>query len=102
MQQGDAREAEVMISHSWKEDMEQVQTLLNNYKGTMLHSGKKFSNDSVIWFFCLANFQVNGWGTETADPIGPMVAAQLKLDPFNAVISSVKDMFVLHTSCGPV
>ena len=102
MQRGPAREAEVMLSHSWSEDMEQVKDLLNANVGLVLSTGKEFSLDTVIWFCCFANFQVNDWKkTEDSDGYdknGPTVAEQLKLEPFKKVIGSVKDMFLLHTT----
>ena len=121
MQGGPAREAEVMLSHSWSEDMEQVKDLLNSVAknrglepsqvgtsqgftkpGLVLSTGKEFSMDTVIWFCCFANFQVNDWKkTEDSDGYdknGPTVAEQLKLEPFKKVIGSVKDMFLLHTT----
>eukprot|EP00964_Phaeocystis_antarctica_P145073 scaffold111029_cov70-Phaeocystis_antarctica.AAC.3 len=105
MQRGPAREAEVMLSHSWCEDMEQVKDLLNANVGLVLSNGKEFSLDTVIWFCCFANFQVNdrekaeaGVGSDGYDETGPTVDEQLKLHPFKKVIESVNDMFLLHTS----
>ena len=107
MQRGPAREAEVMLSHSWSEDMEQVKDLLNANVGLVLSNGNEFSLDTVIWFCCFANFQVNDWkkaeagvGSNGYDETGPTVDEQVKLEPFKKVIGSVKDMFLLHTTCG--
>ncbi len=87
-----AKQTEVMISHCWKEDMDQVLEMLERAKGTTLNGGGKFGDNTVIWFCAFAQYQGE-------DDAGPTVQEQLDLDSFEQVIISqrVKDMFVLQT-----
>jgi len=92
MQPNRAKQTEVMISHCWKEDMDQVLEMLERAKGTTLNGGGKFGDNTVIWFCAFAQYQGE-------DDAGPKVQDQLDLDSFEQVIISqrVKDMFVLQT-----
>merc|ERR1712048_1190174 len=86
------RPADLMLSHSWAEHIEQVQVALLGFEGLTL--------DTVFWFCIFANYQC---GDEVGD-VGPTVQEQLDNDPFGRVIQSagLKGMLVVQTSTGDV
>lgn len=81
--------AEVMISHAWAEDMDQVMHMFLK----MLHEGA-LPKEKVLWFCVLANYQPE-------DGAGPSLDWQLQQDPFGKTIEAVKvcggKMIVLQT-----
>ena len=88
-------ETKVMISHAWQEDMVQVLEILESARGTELKDGSRFGDDTLIWFCAFAQYQPN-------DNLGPKVSEQVALGPFEPVIESVKDMFIIQTAtCDP-
>lgn len=88
--------SQVLISHAWREDVLQVIDLLENATGTVLKSGGRFGDSTIVWFCAFALYQS---GT---DAEGPTEAAQLGIKPFKQITQAVKDMFVLQTSiCDP-
>lgn len=78
-------QAEVMISHAWGEDMEQVCQILQD----------DVSDATVVWFCILANYQPQ-------DGCGPSISEQLARDPFGRVIRQASQMLVLHTTTAAV
>lgn len=99
---------DVMLSHSWAEDMEQVQEILTNLRekhggpkpdtlNRMVASGhvdaESFEPETRVWFCIFANYQCE-------DEAGPTITEQLEKDPFGNVIrsSSTRKMVVLITS----
>lgn len=75
-------EAEAMISHTWAEDMLELQEAINDRAGNAKQNCSKLAGDLVIWFCMFANYQCGG---EPHD-VGPTIAEQLQRDPFGAVI----------------
>lgn len=101
---GTPREAEVMISHAWGEDMEQVVEMLTELTG---RPGKPVTKNTVIWFCIFSNYQAGGFDAPYAkhvlgrtgnDLLGPSVTTQVGMDPFEAVIQmpTVKQMISLQ------
>ena len=95
---GKTQQPELMISHSWSEDMEQVyEMLMQALKDKVPLQGGKLTKDTVIWFCPLAQYQAEDIDElklkkQLGGPKGP--------SPFDCVLQSekVRDMFVLHTS----
>lgn len=91
--------AELMISHSWAEDMDECLEALESYC-----QRSEFTGELSVWFCAFAQYQP---GDEPGD-IGPTVAEQLQLDPFGCVIRTVScqgkpgGMVVVHTSMAQV
>lgn len=84
--------AELMVSHSWGEDLDECLEALENY-----YCRKQLPSSTPIWFCAFAQYQA---GDEKGDA-GPTMAEQLKLDPFATVIQSTchaHGMVVVHTS----
>ena len=67
-------EAEVMMSHTWAEDIIEVQQAVND---RAVADGR--GDDLVIWFCIFAVYQAE-------DQAGPTITEQLKMDPFGQVI----------------
>ncbi len=88
-----AKKAKVMVSHCWREDVEQVLQILEKAKGTRLEGGGTFQDDTVIWFCAFSQYQAGDKNTR------PTIQQQLDLEPFKQVIENkdVKDMFVIQT-----
>lgn len=88
--------AELMVSHSWGEDiLECLEALLD------FCSRHAVPNSAALWFCAFANYQA---GDLRGDP-GPTVAEQLQLDPFGSVITCTCRAFgmvVVHTSVARV
>merc|ERR1711904_666619 len=63
------RDVEVMLSHSWAEDIEQAQQAITSH----------LDANTAIFFCILANYQPE-------DRKGPSISDQLALDPFKQVI----------------
>jgi len=78
------RTAELMLSHSWAEDMLEVLSAL-----------RAVPSDKSIWFCICANYQAE-------DGAGPSIEEQLAKRPFEQVIKSVNEMGVIHTTRGEV
>lgn len=96
MQDGPGLVAEVMLSHSWAEDIEDILKLLKgNYK-QKLANGKIFDENTVVWFCCFAQDQ-NG---DSPDKGGMTVAEQVLESPFLQVITAthIRDVIALHTT----
>jgi len=109
---------QVMVSHSWAEDMDQVLEQLNMLKGRriILADGSEFGDDTRIWFCAFGNYQpfrfdVNDvaerhkdWAVkenEIKPHRPPKVREQVKHiepDAFHQVSSAAGDMFVIHTN----
>lgn len=77
-------DAEIMLSHSWSEDIEELRGAL-----------REFDVCSRIWFCICANYQPE-------DGAGPSITEQLAQSPFKNVIEHVQEMFVVHTSTAEV
>eukprot|EP00931_Biecheleriopsis_adriatica_P062597 TRINITY_DN37762_c0_g1_i1.p1 TRINITY_DN37762_c0_g1~~TRINITY_DN37762_c0_g1_i1.p1 ORF type:complete len:589 (+),score=86.54 TRINITY_DN37762_c0_g1_i1:69-1835(+) len=85
--------AELMVSHSWAEDIHECREAVDQFVTT--HG--KLDKTLVIWFCAFANYQS---GDEPGD-VGPTIAEQLKMDPFGCVIQATsmsQGMLVVHTS----
>jgi len=100
------KEAEVMISHAWGEDMEQVAEMLSELAG---RPGSKLKKSTVIWFCIFSNYQAGGFDEPFAENslsrtdtqrLGPSVSAQVAMDPFEKVIelSTVHQMYSLQVA----
>eukprot|EP00930_Biecheleria_cincta_P042943 TRINITY_DN29546_c0_g1_i1.p1 TRINITY_DN29546_c0_g1~~TRINITY_DN29546_c0_g1_i1.p1 ORF type:complete len:508 (+),score=67.76 TRINITY_DN29546_c0_g1_i1:43-1566(+) len=84
--------AELMVSHSWGEDLDECLEALESY-----YCRKQLPSSTPIWFCAFAQYQA---GDEKGD-VGPTMAEQLQLDPFATVIQSTchaHGMVVVHTS----
>lgn len=84
--------AELMVSHSWGEDVDECLEALEFY-----YSRIQLPNSTPIWFCAFAQYQA---GDERGD-VGPTMAEQLRLDPFATVIQGTchaHGMVVVHTS----
>eukprot|EP00747_Dinoflagellata_sp_TGD_P106994 gnl/TRDRNA2_/TRDRNA2_169985_c4_seq4.p1 gnl/TRDRNA2_/TRDRNA2_169985_c4~~gnl/TRDRNA2_/TRDRNA2_169985_c4_seq4.p1 ORF type:complete len:550 (+),score=83.21 gnl/TRDRNA2_/TRDRNA2_169985_c4_seq4:102-1751(+) len=68
--------AQIMISHSWAEDMEECQEAVNDH----FHS-ESIPEDTAIWFCGFALYQ-------PGDDEGPSIEKQLEKNPFIQVITS--------------
>jgi len=85
-------EANVMLSHSWAEDMEECQEAVNNH-----FDDEHIARDTAVWFCGFGLYQPE-------DRNGPTIQQQIKLNPFAQVISSdpVKSsrgrMIAVHTT----
>ncbi|CAK9003633.1 Hypothetical protein (Fragment) [Durusdinium trenchii] len=91
--------AELMVSHSWQECMDQCSEALGKFCAR--HKQIASSLAVALWFCAFAQYQP---GSEPGDR-GPTVAEQLALDPFGSVIRSLRDglgMVVVQTSMGDV
>lgn len=113
-----AQKPQVMVSHSWAEDMEQVLKELDMLKvrGTKLADESLFGDDTRIWFCAFGNYQPfrfdendvaerhKDWAVEEKkkiNPRPPKVREQVKHivpDAFDQVSSAAGDMFVIHTN----
>jgi hypothetical protein len=104
--------AELMLSHTWSEDMEEVQEMLNNLSAPRGGPKPKALADDIddgfvdaeafglktrIWFCIFANYQ----GEDIA---GLTITDQLQWDPFRSVLRSkaTQKMVVLTTSIAEV
>lgn len=85
-------QAQVMLSHSWQESMEEVQVALLSLGG--------LKADTTLWFCIFANYQT---GDEAGD-VGPTISEQLAQDPFGKVIRqpTLLGMCVVQTSVAEV
>lgn len=89
------RGAEVFVSVSWDESIEQVITMLENRVRSKLKNGKEFLPNTMIWLAPFSLYQAE-------DVVGPSVEQQLAGGVFEEVLKTAKDMFVLQTSnCDP-
>lgn len=77
MTQESAVSAGLMISHCWGEDLEECQSAVDKYV-----MGKGVPGETPVWFCIFANYQCQ-------DEIGPSIQAQLDMQPFQRVITSV-------------
>lgn len=105
--------AEVLISHAWSEDIEQVIDMLDDYrkKGPKLRGEDKYFTDkTVLWFCPLALFQVNkfDWKKKKQhrdDILGPLCDQQVTVEgkaSFELILETAKDMFAIQTTtCDP-
>eukprot|EP00933_Yihiella_yeosuensis_P078799 TRINITY_DN9068_c0_g1_i1.p1 TRINITY_DN9068_c0_g1~~TRINITY_DN9068_c0_g1_i1.p1 ORF type:complete len:659 (+),score=155.60 TRINITY_DN9068_c0_g1_i1:149-2125(+) len=84
--------ADVMLSHSWAESMDEVQVALLSLPG--------LKTETALWFCIFANYQCGG---EEGD-VGPTIQEQLEQDPFGRVIrqKSLMGMVVIQTSTAEV
>ena len=82
---GEPIDADVMISHTWNEDMDQVEEAINDMSQ---RDGR--GDDLAIWFCIFGNYQC---GDEPGD-MGPTVQQQLEKDPFGTVIRSDRLSFM--------
>eukprot|EP00438_Fugacium_kawagutii_P005245 Skav235428 [mRNA] locus=scaffold473:122151:123257:- [translate_table: standard] len=89
--------AELMVSHSWLECMDQCSEALNKYC-----TRQKLLRAVILWFCAFAQYQP---GDESGDR-GPTVAEQLSMDPFGSVIRNLTPsslgMVVIQTSSADV
>lgn len=92
---------QVLISHAWNEDMEQVLSMLEDAKKERLplKPSGVFNDETVVWFCTFSQFQVNTKENPTADGTGPTVAYQVEANPFENVIksSTCRNMIVLQS-----
>lgn len=77
MTQESAVSAGLMISHCWGEDLEECQSAVDKYV-----TGKGIPGETPVWFCIFANYQCQ-------DELGPSIQAQLDMQPFQRVITSV-------------
>ncbi|CAK0859053.1 unnamed protein product [Prorocentrum cordatum] len=86
------KEAQLMLSHTWAEDLTECAEALN------AHCRRNdLSTSTCVWFCLFSNYQA---GDDEGD-VGPTVAEQLAMDPFGHVIRSARKhhgMLVIHTS----
>ena len=91
-------QAELMVSHSWQECMDQCSEALSNFCARQ----QVVKAAVILWFCAFAQYQP---GDEPGDR-GPTVSEQLALDPFGSVIRSLVagglGMVVVQTSMGDV
>lgn len=103
----DPEDAELMLSHSWAQDIVEAQEALTMLaeknggpkpKSFRLRDKKCFSAESFpmtsrIWFCIFANYQ-------NEDAAGPSISEQLAMNPFGSVIKSevTTHMIVIHTT----
>jgi len=73
-------EAQAMISHTWAEDILEVQEAIWDQAVRNIEASPE---DLLIWFCILSNYQSGGEGD-----IGPTIEEQLEMDPFGCVIRS--------------
>merc|ERR1712159_604193 len=83
--------ADLMLSHSWREDMEEMQGAVRRTYSNSAVNGLSLDMDTTLWFCCFAQYQVG-------DQYGPSVEEQLRLRPFETVIMDVKVMVAVHTT----
>jgi hypothetical protein len=85
-------EAQLMLSHTWAEDLAECAEALNTHCRR-----SDLAASTSVWFCLFSNYQA---GDEEGD-VGPTVAEQLAMDPFGHVIRSAREqrgMLVIHTS----
>jgi len=81
--------AEVMLSHSWGEDIEEMQDAVRSAAEV-----RHIPPESYLWFCCFANYQAN-------DSCGPSVQDQVDMKPFKIVVHTVQrafGMIAVHTT----
>lgn len=91
-----AQRAELMVSHSWAESMDECEEALHKF-----YKRKDWALAVVLWFCAFAQYQP---GSEPGD-CGPTVSTQLATDPFGSVIRAVcrgLGMVVVQTSTADV
>ena len=105
---GAPKRADVMISHAWGEDMEQVAEMLTELTQ---RPSAPVSKDTVIWFCIFSNYQAGDFDvpyatnvlgrTGNGELLGPSVSAQVAMDPFEKVIEqeNVEQMISLQVGC---
>lgn len=84
------KSCDLMLSHSWNEDMDEVVNALQNYL-----SLKSLPTSTVVWFCCFALYQ-------PGDAFGPTVSVQCAITPppFEQAIAAAKKklgMACIHT-----
>jgi len=87
--------SELMVSHSWGEDVEECLEALLDF------SSRTCPTTTPIWFCAFAQYQAG----DAAGDVGPTVAEQLALDPFGSVVQctgKAHGMVVVHTSTARV
>lgn len=96
MMTGDRQDtaAELMLSHSWGEDVEEFLTAMRQQQVDL-----SIGDDTMVWFCVFSNYQCEDQQASQ----GPTIKQQLAMEPFTAVIESdlVKDgygMVVIHTT----
>jgi len=85
-------EAQLMLSHSWAEDMDECQEALRTFAEDAC-----LSDLTPVWFCAFSQYQAGG---EQRD-VGPTVQEQVAMDPFGCVIKCVHNklgVLVIHTS----
>eukprot|EP00931_Biecheleriopsis_adriatica_P066112 TRINITY_DN40525_c0_g1_i1.p1 TRINITY_DN40525_c0_g1~~TRINITY_DN40525_c0_g1_i1.p1 ORF type:complete len:562 (-),score=98.27 TRINITY_DN40525_c0_g1_i1:21-1460(-) len=88
--------AELMVSHSWAEDLGECLEALQSFS-----SRKSQPCSTTLWFCAFAQYQA---GDEPGD-LGPSIEEQLQQDPFGRVVRSTCEehgMVVVHTSTARV
>lgn len=88
--------ADIMISHTWAEDILEVQEVIQHRVLREHHSQYSPGDDIVIWFCLFALYQP---GSDKND-CGPTISKQLEQNPLDTVIfsSSLKKMCLAVTS----
>lgn len=76
-----ALSAGLMISHCWGEDLEECQAAVNKYV-----TNRSIPGQTPAWFCIFANYQCQ-------DEVGPSIQAQLDMQPFQSVITSIAESF---------
>lgn len=77
-------DTDIMISHTWAENLVEVHEAINDRAETASRNAGQDASSFVIWFCLLSIYQP---GSEPEDP-GPTIQEQLAKDPFKCVISS--------------
>lgn len=87
------REAQLMVSHAWGEDMEECEDALVN----LPKKNKHVSAATRIYFCIFSNYQHN-------DSFGPSIKQQVEWNPFGAVINSpeTNGMVVILTTASEI
>lgn len=93
------KRAEVMLSHAWGEDIEEVMQILGSLivQAKICGKEKEFNKETVVWFCLFSNYQPN---TKDAphDGAGPTVAEQVALKPFEQVVAECQSMLCMQAS----
>jgi len=91
------KEAEIMFSHAWKEDIEECQEAVLELLQKKSNRGQEITWKTGIWFCIFANYQ-------PGDGKGPSIPDQIAMEPFKNVILSPSTMMmgVIHTSTAEV
>eukprot|EP00927_Polykrikos_kofoidii_P085822 TRINITY_DN9424_c0_g1_i2.p1 TRINITY_DN9424_c0_g1~~TRINITY_DN9424_c0_g1_i2.p1 ORF type:complete len:1192 (+),score=255.13 TRINITY_DN9424_c0_g1_i2:36-3611(+) len=94
----DGAAASFMVSHAWGEDIEELEEAID---GCFVEQEVEIDSDPVIWICLLAIYQAAV--VDCPAHLGPSIAAQLEMKPFESVIATNRDgtlkaMIAAHTT----